>query len=65
MEHRKLYGVVCASICPMHEDGSVDYEGVKRLTRHLADSGIQRGFFRRLTGDGIQVEIESNGVNDG
>ena len=31
----------------------------------LADSALQRGFFRKLTEDGIQIEIESNGVNYG
>ena len=31
----------------------------------LVDMSVQRGFFRRLTADGIQVEIESNGVNYG
>lgn len=29
----------------------------------LADSSIQRGFFRKIAEDGINVEIESNGVN--
>lgn len=29
----------------------------------LVDSSVQRGFFRKLAADGIQVEIESNGVN--
>ena len=31
----------------------------------MVDRAIQRGFFRRLTQDGICVEIESNEVNDG
>ena len=31
----------------------------------LMDMSVQRGFFRKLTEDGIQVEIESNGVNYG
>ena len=31
----------------------------------LSDMSIQRGFFRKLTEDGIQIEIESNGVNYG
>ena len=51
-----------------HLRGTVcSYNGtlVFTFSYDLADSGIQRGFFRRLTGDGIQVEIESNGVNDG
>lgn len=29
----------------------------------LADTCVQRGFFRKLADDGIDVEIESNGVN--
>ena len=29
----------------------------------LADVSVQRGFFRKLAADGIDVEIESNGVN--
>ena len=31
----------------------------------LTDMSVERGFFRKLTGDGITVEIESNGVNYG
>ncbi len=29
----------------------------------LKDVSVQRGFFRRITEDGVQVEIESNGVS--
>ena len=35
------------------------------FTYDLVDMSVQRGFFRRLTADGIPVEIESNGVNYG
>lgn len=31
----------------------------------LKDPGIQRGFFRRLREDGLEIEVESNGVNYG
>ena len=31
----------------------------------LVQTDVQRGFFRRLTEDGLDVEIESNGVNYG
>ena len=31
----------------------------------LIQTDVQRGFFRRLTEDGLDVEIESNGVNYG
>ena len=29
----------------------------------LADPSIQRGFFRKIAADGVNIEIESNGVN--
>lgn len=29
----------------------------------LADTSVQKGFFRKVAADGIHVEIESNGVN--
>lgn len=29
----------------------------------LADVSVQRGFFRKLAADGLEIEIESNGVN--
>ena len=29
----------------------------------LADTSVQRGFFRKVASDGIHVEVESNGVN--
>ncbi len=29
----------------------------------LTDPSVQRGFFRKLAADGVQVEVESNGVN--
>ena len=31
----------------------------------LTDMSVQRGFFRKLAEDGINVEVESNGVNYG
>ena len=29
----------------------------------LADVSVQRGFFRKLAADGLEIEIESNGVS--
>lgn len=29
----------------------------------LRDTSVQKGFFRKLAADGIQIEVESNGVN--
>ncbi len=34
------------------------------ITSNLADVSVQRGFFRRLSEDGIPVKIETNGVYD-
>jgi hypothetical protein len=31
----------------------------------LADTSLQRGFFRKLVEDGLHVEVESNGVHYG
>lgn len=56
--NKKLYGVVCASICPMNEDGSVDYEGVKRLTRHLIDSGIHCLYPNGTNGESLSLTRE-------
>ncbi|MBQ8279598.1 MAG: hypothetical protein IJZ23_07130 [Roseburia sp.] len=36
---------------------------VMNFSYTLKDTSIQRGFFRRITEDGIQVEIETNGVS--
>lgn len=51
-----------------HVRGTVcSYNGTLLFTfsYDLRDSAIQRGFFRRLAQDGVDVEIESNGVNYG
>ena len=55
MDKRKLYGVVCASVCPMHADGSVDFEGVRRLTRHLVDSGIHCLYPNGTNGESLSL----------
>ncbi len=34
------------------------------ISSNLADTAVQRGFFRRLSADGIPVQIETNGVYD-
>ena len=34
------------------------------ISSSLADVSVQRGFFRRLSEDGIPVKIETNGVYD-
>lgn len=52
---RTLYGVVCASVCPMHKDGSVDYDGVKKLTRHLVDNGIHCLYPNGTNGESLSL----------
>ena len=58
MDCKKLYGVVCASITPMHADGSVDYDGVRRLTRHLVKSGIHCLYPNGTNGESLSLSQE-------
>jgi NRPS condensation-like uncharacterized protein len=44
---------------------SYDDTVVFTFAYNLADMSVQRGFFRKLAEDGIDVEVESNGVNYG
>lgn len=55
MEWKRLYGVVCASITPMREDGSIDGEGVRRLTRHLIESGIHCLYPNGTNGESLSL----------
>lgn len=55
MECKRLYGVVCASITPMREDGSIDGEGVRRLTRHLIDCGIHCLYPNGTNGESLSL----------
>ena len=55
MDRKTLYGVVCASICPMNEDGSVDYASVRTLTRHLVDHGIHCLYPNGTNGESLSL----------
>ena len=55
MDCKKLYGVVCASVTPMRADGAVDYEGVRRLTRHLVGSGIHCLYPNGTNGESLSL----------
>lgn len=49
-----------------HQKGTICSYGetlVFSFSYELKDVSVQRGFFRKLAADGIQVEVESNGVN--
>ena len=55
MSARSLYGVVCASICPMKGDGAVDIAGVEKLTRYLVDSGINCLYPNGTNGESLSL----------
>ncbi len=55
MNAKSLYGVVCATITPFHEDGSVDEQGVKSLCRHLVDSGVHCLYPNGTNGESISL----------
>lgn len=56
MTTRKLHGVVCASITPMHGDGSIDIASLRRLTRHLVESGIHCLYPNGTNGESVALE---------
>ena len=37
----KFYGTGVAIVTPFHEDGQVDYDGLKKLINYLIDGGIE------------------------
>ena len=41
MRNNLFRGVTTAMITPFHSDGSVDYEGLRKNTRHQLDNGIR------------------------
>ena len=58
MNFRNLYGIVCASVCPMKENGSVDYDGVRCLTRHLVNNGIHCLYPNGTNGESLSLSKE-------
>ena len=49
-----------------HNKGTICSYGdtlVFTFSYDLKDTSVQRGFFRKLSGDGLHIELESNGVN--
>ena len=53
-----LQGIVCANITPFDESRKVDYKGVRKLARYLADSGIQAVYPLGTNGEGIALSVE-------
>jgi dihydrodipicolinate synthase/N-acetylneuraminate lyase len=48
----KLKGIIPALATPLHEDGSPDEAGVRRLTQHQLDGGVSGFFVGGSTGEG-------------
>ena len=49
-----------------HNKGTICSYGdtlVFTFSYDLKDTSVQRGFFRKLSEDGLHIELESNGVN--
>lgn len=64
----ELFHAYLAMSQGQHVKGTVcSYNGILvfSFSYDLRDPSVQRGFFRRLAQDGLQIEIESNGVNYG
>ncbi|MBQ7840998.1 MAG: dihydrodipicolinate synthase family protein [Lachnospiraceae bacterium] len=62
---RKLKGIVCANITPMDASGAVDFESLKRLINHMADTGIHAVYPCGTNGEGILLSMqEHHGVTD-
>ena len=62
----EMFYVFMAISIGQHVKGSIcSYEDnlVFSFSYDLVDPSIQRGFFQKLAEDGLQIEIESNGVH--
>ena len=55
MNAKLLYGAVCAAITPLHEDGTVDEEGVRRLCRHLNDACVPGLYPNGTNGESLSL----------
>ena len=53
-EGQNIKGTICSYLDTL----------VFSISSNLADTSVQRGFFHRMTEDGIPVQIETNGVYD-
>lgn len=52
--------MVTAMVTPMHDDGSVDYDGVQRLASYLADNGNEGLVVNGTTGESATTTDEEN-----
>ena len=47
----KFHGVAPALVTPMFEDGSIDFDGLKRLLQHVSDGGVDYLVVQGTTGE--------------
>lgn len=52
--------MITAMVTPMHQDGSIDYEGVAALAKHLADNGHDGLVVNGTTGESATTTDEEN-----
>lgn len=55
-----IHGVYPAMITPLHADGSINFEELKKLTQFLLDSGVDGLFPVSSIGEGIHFSIEES-----
>jgi 4-hydroxy-tetrahydrodipicolinate synthase len=47
----KFHGVGVALVTPFHEDGSIDWDGLERMIRHVTDGGVDYLVIQGTTGE--------------
>lgn len=57
---KKLYGIVCANITPLHADGSIDLRSLEHLVEHMAHSGIHGVYPCGTNGEGLLLRKEEH-----
>lgn len=54
----KFYGTGIAMVTPFHENGEVDYEGLKNLINYLIDGGVEYLVSLGTTGESVTLNSE-------
>ncbi len=54
----KFYGTGVAMVTPFHEDGQVDYDGLKNLINYLTDGGVEYLVSLGTTGESATLSAE-------
>ena len=60
MAHHPFGRVITAMVTPMHDDGSVDFDGLRRLAVHLADHGHDGLLVNGTTGESATTTDEED-----